>query len=405
MICQRRPVLSAMSLFIRATFFVLLAAVGPLQLLAQSQPPAKPSPAKPSLDALIRRVNSYWSLLEKGRKSQALEYVAQSSREDFLAQQAPVFSKPRVTGLDLSDKPEEVKVTVTVTRMFPQIPNIDWPVTEKWVFTNGSWFAVLPKGNWFDLLAVNRLKQAPALSPQEIEQRQKEVQTALHFDSQTIDFGTVRKGKSAQFELKYDLSGSEPMEIRFKDLPPDVSVLSLTDRKLKPGSGQSVLMQWMTQNYDGALDAPFTILVKHRDVEVPYPFEIKGIVYSPLSSLPAQILLLKGETQKEFIVRNNSKSEVRLNSVYSQSGNFNVGPLPLVLPPGGQANLNLRETASIGETNYRDIVSLALDHPVEDMVSLIIPVVVNYEKPPEKPSVEKQLQDLLKKTQLPPTKP
>jgi hypothetical protein len=199
------------------------------------------------------------------------------------------------------------------------------------------------------------------------------------------------------------------MDIRFKDLPADVSVLNPSDQKLKPGTSQTLLMEWMTQNADVPLDESFTMFVKHHEVEVPYLFKVSGTAYSPVSSSPARILFLRGETQKELTIRNNSKSQIGLRGMSSQSGSFRIGPLPLVLPPGGQATLSLTVARSISDKNYQDAVSLVFDQPVEDMASLIIPVVVNYEKPPEKPSrtlpTQKQIQEMLQKAKQPPTRP
>jgi len=111
-------------------------------LLVESFAQSRPNP-KPSLDTLFQRVNSYWSLLAQRKKGQALNFVASQSRDNFLARQDPSFSQPRVTASLSSKKPDEVVVTVTVKRALPAIGILDWPVSEKWVFVSGNWYALV----------------------------------------------------------------------------------------------------------------------------------------------------------------------------------------------------------------------------------------------------------------------
>src|SRR5262245_46126858 len=59
-------------------------------------------PAKPSLDALLTRVDAYWSSLAAGKTQAALSYVAASHRDRFRSRQMPPFSNPRVTAIELS---------------------------------------------------------------------------------------------------------------------------------------------------------------------------------------------------------------------------------------------------------------------------------------------------------------
>lgn len=382
----------------------LLMAPAVIEASAQSRPLPKPS-----LDALLLRVNSYWSMLEKKNKQRAQDYVAPSSRSTFLARQDPGIQKPRVTRLELSGRPDEVTVTVTVKRNLPAVGIVDWPVNEKWIFRNGNWFAVVVESASPFTTARGTSQPRASLSPEEVEQRQKEIRSALTFDRQTFDIGTVRRGSTVPIELKYSLAGNESMDVQFKDPQEDLLVLGLEDRKLKSGTDQTISMRWATNNYDGQIRSGFSILVKHHDVEVPYDFAIEGFVYSPISTVPSQLLFLKNEREKQFVVRNNSKSEARIKGVSSLSG-LAVQPLPQVLPPGGESLLTVKLIRNVSQENYRDKLFLRLERPVDGLSSLVVPIVLNYVKPAEKQNsilglTQKEIDELLQKAKQQPIKP
>ncbi len=378
---------------------------------AQSRPTAtSPSRirARPSLDSLLSRVNAYWALLEKGNKAQAKLYVATASRERFLGRQTPAFSNPKVAGLDFSGKSDEVTVRVTVRRTLPGMGPVDWPVSERWVFRNDNWFAVIPD-TAMPYSASGPRKEPPSLSPEEAERRRNEILSSLHFETRTIDFGTVRKGMIVPLELKCRLDAGDPVRIEFKDGPSDLIMKDQPTRELKAGADETVDLQLITQSLDGQVNAPFILIARRGGVEAAYSFELKGEVYSPLSSLPVQLVFRAGQQQQELTVVNNSSSEVTIGRIYSGSSAFEVRPLPAVLPPGGKAVLNVRLVFTISQQNYRDMMSLMLDHPVEEMQSLIIPVVVNpREKPKEKRIMgltQRELDELIRKAQPQPIKP
>ncbi len=395
-----------MTSFQKTIIACLLMLLPVTSLSADAQQPR----AKPSLDVLLIRVKEYWALLQKGKKLQALEYVTTSSRENFLAIQTPGFSDPRVSSLTLTAKPDEISVTVNVKRVLPQLGTlpVDWPVNEKWVFRNGNWFVVTAGRTPPYALGPGRKAKEP-LSPEEVERRRNDIRTALHFDNQIFDLGTVRKGVPAPIEIKYSLSGSEPIAVELSDAPPDLTLAGLPDRKLQPGNGQSISMEWMTSERDGPVSAHFALLARLHDVEVSFPFEVKGDIYSPVSAQPNQIIFPRGERKTEFVVRNNSRSEVSIRSYSSQTGIFEVSSVPQIIPPGGQAVMNVRTTVAVDQKNFKDLLSLAFDQPVEGMASVIVPITLNYEKPLEEKRImgltQKQLDELLRKAPQPPIKP
>src|SRR5437867_6086779 len=137
------------------------------------------------------------------------------------------------------------------------------------------------------------------------------------------------------------------MDVGFKNTPPDLIFRGLEERKLAAGKSQTIELELLTQNYDGKVNEAFTILARHQEVEVPYEFKVQGFVYTPVSVFPRVLRFLKGEREQEIVVRNNSKSEVKLSSIYSQSSGIKIEPLPQALAPGAQGRFKVTCVANI----------------------------------------------------------
>src|SRR5437867_3232064 len=344
---------------------------------------------RPSLDALIERATAYWDLLNQGKKLQALEYVEKSGRDIFASRQLPPFSEPRIIKLELGAEEKEVFLTVKVKRVMPPLPaSMDWPVREKWVFRDGSWWLTVLE-SFIPFSAAARGEVKPPSNPEEAKKREKAVRQTLQFEGSDLEFGTVRQGASVSLVLHYRLDGQEALAPEFKDVPPDLIVRGLTERKLMPGRSQKIDLELLTENYDGPVNETFTILVRHQDVEVPYGFKLRGFVYTPVSAIPRVLLFKKDEKETEVVIRNNSKSEVRIDSIGSESGAFKMQQIPLVLSPGRQSNLKVTRILNVTGTNYRDLLSLSFARPVDGVASLTVPVILNYVE-----QKKKSLQDL-----------
>jgi hypothetical protein len=353
---------------------------------------------KPSLDMLKARVNAYWSLLARERKSEALQYVEPSRRADFKAWPMPRFSEPRITTLALSPKTEEVSVTVEVKRVFPPpMPTtpFSWPVTESWVFLNGNWFVQAENEAAVPFSAAPGRPIASPLSPAEIAKRQKAIQDALHFGTTDLDFGTVRRGDSVALSLGYELTGNEAFGIFFRDPPDDFFVRNLPDRTLPAGKAQ-IQADFLTKAYAGEVNEKLTAIISSHGTEVPYEFKLHGFVYTPVYTTPMTLRFKSGEHAQEILVKNISKSEVVINN-YLSTKEFDVTPLPQTIPPGSTCTLEVSIIKDRPEKNLVDTLYLSFDKSVEDQGGLDVGIVRNYQEVHQKSRAE-ELQELLKKS-------
>jgi len=366
---------------------------------------AGPMPAqkRPSLDKLIQRVEAYWNLLLAGKKAQAQDFVEPGSRKLFLARKIVPFSEPRLVRLEPSRDGKEVLVTVEVRRSIPPLPvPIDHPVTEKWVFQGNNWFALIQQSSLpFSTASPSAKAETP--DPEEMEKRKQTIMDRLRFDHLEIDFGTVRKGHLAPATIHYELSGDEAMGLNFEKPPVDLIVRGLESWRLLPGGPHQIELELITSNLDGPVEQTHTMLVRYREVSVPFSLMLRANVYAPVSAVPPVLRFMKGEKEKEVVVKNNSQSAVQIGSIYSQTSAFSMQPLPISIPPGESVQVKINLLKDPGRSE-RDILSLMLQPAVEGMASLEIQVLVNPPDPQKKdPSVltPEELQQLLRKAKPP----
>jgi len=371
---------SRLGFFVTKTkVFMLVALAGMTLPFAAGEPPAR----RPSLDTLVARASAYWELLVKGEKNRAMGYVQTESKENYLARQTPDFSDPRLTNLELSSDPTVVWLTVKVRRVLPPIPTpLDWPVKEKWVFEKGKWLVTIAESSKpFEVNPATRTGRPggiPKLGPEDIEKNRHAINEALHFGNTKTDFGVVRQGQEVPIELSYWLAGDERMVWRIEGDPRELVNRGSSSAELTPGEGQKIEMALQTQDYDGEINKTFTLIVEHAGVEVPYEFSVHGYVYTPMSVSPRALRFLKGESSKEFTLRNNSKFEARIVSFRSESENLDVQPIPQTLAPGAECRLTVVLKDTPVSENVREALTLRLADPIDGMKKIILPVVINY---------------------------
>jgi hypothetical protein len=362
----------------RIKFFVAQLLAMAIFLFAAQEPAGR----KPSLDALASRAGTYWELLAKGQKARALEYVQPKSREDYLNRQTPAFSEPRVTDLQFSQTPAEVWVTVKVKRVMPLIPTpVDWPVKEKWVFEGGKWLVVVTNSPDKFARVTSTEPKAPATGSEEEEKKRQAIRESLQFENSKVDFGTVRRGQPVSVELKYRLAGSEAITWKLTGAPRGLTRNDSSGKELKSGEGQKIELSLQTQELDGEFSGTFAILAVGAGLEVPYEFSIHGYVYAPVSISPRPLKFLKGESAREVVLKNNSKSAIQVIS--AKAAGFDVEGLPQTIAPGAECRLAVKLTFRSYGTNHGAEITLRFAEPADGVQSVALPVIVNFE--PHKP--------------------
>lgn len=335
----------------------------------------KAAAVKPSLDTLVSRVDGYWNALLKNRKGQAAEYVAAADRDKFYSSNPAAFSNPRLKSLELSADRKEATVTVVVTRiMLPYGVRVDWPVTGLWRFEKGNWYRTLPPKSQF-LLSGTERKENPA--GEDVEALKNETRKLLRFEKTILDFGTVRGSTPLSLSVKYTLGGKESLGATIS-APAGFGVQGLKGQVLNPGNHelQIIVPTWQL---DGAVNERIVLTVRRPGVAVPFEIEIKGNVYVPVSIVPKSLKFKSDEGEKEVRIRNNTKSDLEILPVLSETQQVLVQPLPATVLSGQEIVLKVKlkkESASL-RANQNDSLTIPFARPVDGVNALSLNVIFN----------------------------
>ncbi len=331
-----------------------------------------PGASQPSLDMLVRRVKEHWNFLARSERIQASRYVDASCRKDFIERPLPAISNPRLTRLEPDPSGKEVRVTVTVSLTLPPLPpGFDFPVTNRWVFTGGT---------WWELMHDEDIPMFPRRTPtetygsyrREMERKQAALRRDLEFFKREIDFGKVRQGEAAEFSLEYRLAGSASVEVQLEDS--SLQIQRFPKSKLQPGTQERFPMKLLTTDYEGPIQGAFALLIQKGDVQVTYNFRLKGNVYAPLSVSPQVLRFLPDEKEKEVEIRNNTAVEVQFSSWSGSDGHYGVESLPQSLAPGARLKIKVTKLADQSPGQAPTLLVIRLSAPVERISMIVLPV-------------------------------
>jgi hypothetical protein len=353
------------------------------------------APARPSLDALAARIDGYWKLLSERKKAKAGEYVIAADRDNFYSSTIPTFTNPQLKSLELSADRKEATATVLVKReMQPFKRMMDWPVVERWRFERGTWYRSFPK---MTKLPLPETGNPQALSAEEIEPVKAQIRKDLKIEKAVLDFGTVRDAAPLQLNLKCTWSGKDPLLLRFKT-PLGFGIQGGDELEIKPGETDLRIIVPVWQ-FDGPVRERITITARRQGVDVLYEIEVRGNVYVPVAVSPKILKFSRGENEKQVRIRNNSKSDIELLPISSETGKIIVEPIPARVPAGQEVTLKVKldkGTESL-KTNKIDSLVIPLSKPVDDVNSISIAITMNaaVSGAGNAPSVPKSIADII----------
>jgi hypothetical protein len=380
---------------ILAAFF-LIAAPAMAQAPKTVRSTTQTAPARPSLDALVTRIDGYWKLLTERKKARAGEYVIDADRDNFFSSTIPTFTNPQLKSLELSADRREATATVLVKReMQPFKRMMDWPVVERWRFERGSWYRNFPK---MTKLPLPETGNPLELSAEESEPVKAQIRKDFKIEKTVLDFGTVRDTAPLQLSLKYTLSGKDPVLLRFKT-PLGFGIQGGDELEAKPGEQELRLIVPAWQ-LEGPVHERITITARRQGVDVPFEIEVRGNVYVPVAFSPKILKFSRGENEKQVRIRNNSKSDIELLPISSETGEIIVEPIPAKVPAGQEVMLKVKldkGTENL-KANKLDSLVIPLSNPVDDVNSISISVTMNAVdtgRAANAPSVPKSIADII----------
>ena len=124
--------------------------------------PALREDPQPDFDLLKERVILLWTFITERKKADALEYVDPAARNTFVNRREARILSFTVEDIQVGDDPTDVQVTVKAEiRSVVSTHSVFMPITERWVFRQGTWFVQIEESKALELFRGSRTK-APA---------------------------------------------------------------------------------------------------------------------------------------------------------------------------------------------------------------------------------------------------
>ncbi len=328
---------------------------------------------RPPLDLLLSNIDSYWKLLLERKRTEAGQYVVQSEREAFAARTTPKFTDPRIRSLEFTPRETEIKVTVVVKRNL-NFGIMDWPVSEIWLFQDGNWY-LRPNEPGIPGSPAERR----ALRIEQEENLKTELRKMLRFEKSVLDFGMVQRGMPATLSLKYSLDGSDAVPVSVEKSSALLKVEGLDSQRLLPGQDRELKITMRTDTLEGVILENLTLTARRNDVEIPFKIALQGFVYVPISFAPKVLRLNPGNEAREktIVIRNNSKSALKLQSFSTRHKVVEVAGLPATVASGQELTLKVTQVRDVAQKDTEDTLTLVLAKPVEDVASFPVRLFLN----------------------------
>jgi hypothetical protein len=277
---------------------------------------------------------------------------------------------------------------------------MDWSVNDRWVYQEGNWYlqpnyAVLPIGA--------NIKSA---QEEKAEAQKRELRKSLQFEQSVLDFGMVKQGDPVSFSLKYSLNSDVPLPVTVERSTEELSIKGLDNGRLLPGTLNKLTISLSTRQYDGVVVERIVLTALREDVSVKFEVPVQGFVYTPVSVVPRALRFdaKDRDSEKTILVRNNSKSTVKLTSISNKTGTIAVESLPATVPAGQTIQLRIKQVRNVEKSNVSERISIALAQPIEGISSVSLDILLNADEKKSElgydPSQDPTIQEIIKQNRM-----
>jgi hypothetical protein len=127
--------------------------------LLPEAPAAQGEGAQPELDLLKERVTQFWTFIKDRNKADALEYVEPAGRNAFVYRREARILAFTLAEIQVGEDPLEAQVTVKIEiRTVTSTHSVTVPITERWLFRQGTWVVQIEGTKARELFSSPRAK-------------------------------------------------------------------------------------------------------------------------------------------------------------------------------------------------------------------------------------------------------
>jgi len=191
-----------------ATWLLTIFLAGPASIRGGQLP--KPN-EQAQASEVQQRATEYYQAILAGNSNQALQFVAQESKDDFPHTVYTGVIKFRVADVTLSDKGDVATVNVWWTQIVSSLPRpLDREVQNTWKLIDGQWYLVLPSSTILETpfgKIVTGQGQASQSQPQNLQEMVEKSEKNADPDQYMI---ALQKAARQAKEAKAEGAKSEP---------------------------------------------------------------------------------------------------------------------------------------------------------------------------------------------------
>jgi hypothetical protein len=310
-------------------------------------------------DKLIDSVQKFWTAMTTSQRSKALDFVLPEKRDLFLSGSPMPVLKAKVLGVDLTGKPEEalVRISLDVFTKESSTGFLTWTVTDPWIWKDGKWYYnmnplpdVFPKGSPQSSIDTKKIQAG--------------IEKNFQILRNPIDLGTLTDGQHFSVEVPIKYTGDLPLKLDI-GLPNPLIGLDATKGTITSGTESFVLLVG-TDDWDGPFTLPLPLKIRYESVSVERTLTVTGNVFLPVTFRQSPENGPVPEQQFSVFIRNNTDQKSTIHSVLVD-GKMDLVKRPDALVPHGEVEVVFKPHPN--ETP--DLLYLNLDTPIEGRASYI----------------------------------
>jgi hypothetical protein len=273
---------------LRVTPLILVAAATfaqtPPATPGQAPPPASPQ-APPEVDAALRaRVSQFYQLEVAGKFNQALQLVAEDTKDLFVGSSKPIYRSYEIQDIRYSDDFTTARLVVLVNRLVPVEGFLGHPlptrVPSRWKLENGQWcFYVDPKKDFpaspFGTFAPPPGRSLPAGGPSRTSHSPPPLPASLPDPRLLIvDKPSVQLKSSGPSSEQVAISNPSPWPEKLTLSDPKVAGLTVKLDPLTVDPRQKAILSISSSGGVQIPHAPITIFVKVPQTNQTIPIKV-----------------------------------------------------------------------------------------------------------------------------------
>jgi hypothetical protein len=194
-----------------------------------------------SQELLKKRVQEFYSLLQRQRLTEAESYVTPETLESFRSMGSNPFLGFEVESIQMEDGGKSASVLVQILYQAPQLAKpVKFPRRTTWRFDEGTWRLVVPEP------APPPLRDSFSADSMKTEQPKP---ADLHFQDTSVSMGDLKEGDKKQIRFSFTNVSNHPVTITAVHTDCPCLLLKSEKKTYQPGETGELILEFDSNHY------------------------------------------------------------------------------------------------------------------------------------------------------------